>query len=71
MAETGSTVEQTESFILNAQRIPKLPVEEVTRFCEHGDEIHKHPIVSKPSLLENQLMIKKAERTSAAASWPP
>eukprot|EP00253_Pinus_taeda_P027075 PITA_27075 len=71
MAETGSTVGQTESFILNAQRIPKLPVEEVTWFCEHGDEIDKHPIVAKTSLPENQLMTKKPERISVAASWPP
>jgi hypothetical protein len=72
MAETGSTVEQTESFILNAQRIPKLPLEEVTWFCEHrGDKIDKHPILSKPSLPENQLMTKKPQKISVASSWPP
>ena len=66
MAETGSTVEKTESFIRNAQRIPKLLVEEVTWFCEHGNVIDNTPIFHTKSAGASDLVINASSASSIA-----
>ncbi|KAK6122808.1 hypothetical protein DH2020_043451 [Rehmannia glutinosa] len=71
MAESGATEEQTEFFILNSQKVPKLPAEESSWSLQSME--------NNNTLLENSLSIKVNEQNSSVvkrkpginSNWPP
>ncbi|KAK6145809.1 hypothetical protein DH2020_019678 [Rehmannia glutinosa] len=71
MAESGATEEQTEFFILNSQKVPKLPAEESSWSLQSME--------NNNTLLENCLSIKVNEQNSSVVKrkpginshWPP
>ncbi|XP_057847024.2 protein NO VEIN isoform X2 [Cryptomeria japonica] len=71
MAKSGSTEEQTESSIMDAQEIPKLPQEEALWFCEHGYHSDKNVLLTSANIPENYLTSKKSQKLCVDASWPP
>ncbi|KAH9288604.1 hypothetical protein KI387_032721, partial [Taxus chinensis] len=71
MAQSGSTEEQTESFMKNKQEIPELPQEETRWFCEHRDQSDTHAILSSSSIPESNLSTEKSQKICVDASWPP
>ncbi|XP_059632151.1 protein NO VEIN isoform X2 [Cornus florida] len=75
MAESGSNEEQTEFFILNSQKIPKLPDEEpvwslssVTSLTEN-DEAFLTSCAS--TMINEQKFSKSKRRPGISSSWPP
>lgn len=71
MVEAGSTEEQTEFFILNSQKMPKLPIEEPIwsiSLPENNDSV----IVDSISTLTDETNIPKSKRRlNIQANWPP
>lgn len=73
MAESGSTKDQTEFFIVNSQKIPKLPVEEsiwsLSSLVAERDEAHK---LSFNSTLGNEhIPSNRTRKPQIKSSWPP
>ncbi|KAL9140420.1 hypothetical protein ABFS82_14G036400 [Erythranthe guttata] len=74
MAESGSTDEETELFISNSQKVPKLPAEESIWSIQSTSSTDKH---TKPP--ENFLSLKVEEQSSSLlkkktgviSNWPP
>ncbi|GFP80685.1 hypothetical protein PHJA_000211800 [Phtheirospermum japonicum] len=73
MAESGATEEQTEFFILNSQKVPKLPVEECIWSLQSVSSSNNN------TLLKNSLSVNPEEKSSSVvkrrpginSSWPP
>lgn len=72
MAELGSTEEHTEFFIVNNQKIPKLPDEEPVWTLSDVSHVHEdetsQPIDSLPT---EQNSLKPKRKPGISSSWPP
>ncbi|XP_038973841.1 protein NO VEIN-like isoform X1 [Phoenix dactylifera] len=74
MADSGSTIEQIEFFIVNSQRIPKLPDEELVWSLSslmelHQDEISQ-PICAPLTNVEQSFPTSK-RKPGIISNWPP
>lgn len=73
MAESGSTEEQTEFFIVNSQKVPALPVEEPVWSLSpaplfQGSNAHKS---CPPPVNTEQSAPSLSRKAGIAANWPP
>ncbi|KAI3440828.1 uncharacterized protein J3R85_003060 [Psidium guajava] len=74
MAESGSTEEQTETFILNSQKVAKIPDEETiwslaslpSRYLEKS-----LPISSTSGGTSEQTVFKSRRKSGTVPNWPP
>lgn len=74
MAESGSTEEQTETFILNSQKVTKIPDEETiwslaslpSRYLEKS-----LPISSTSGGTSEQTVFKSRRKSGTIPNWPP
>uniref|UniRef100_A0A7N0SZS8 Protein NO VEIN C-terminal domain-containing protein n=1 Tax=Kalanchoe fedtschenkoi TaxID=63787 RepID=A0A7N0SZS8_KALFE len=75
MTESGSTEEQTEFFILNSQKLSKLPSDECIWSLESlpaTDEIEDIMHASTSEMVNAEKALSKLEKRSGAVScWPP
>eukprot|EP00252_Welwitschia_mirabilis_P019653 TRINITY_DN4609_c0_g1_i1.p1 TRINITY_DN4609_c0_g1~~TRINITY_DN4609_c0_g1_i1.p1 ORF type:complete len:760 (-),score=131.36 TRINITY_DN4609_c0_g1_i1:76-2355(-) len=72
MAESGSSEEQTESFIQKAQNIPLLPFEEVRWSCESEEgEILENETASPAVAPGNSVITKRPLKVVSHGGWPP
>lgn len=74
MADSGSTTEQIEFFIVNSQRIPKLPDEELVWSLSSLMELHQEetsqPMCIPPMNVE-QSFPKSKRKPGIISNWPP
>ncbi|KAL2507860.1 Histidine kinase [Forsythia ovata] len=75
MAESGSTEEQMEIFILNSQKVPKLPAEEsawslstVPSSSENDEALMQH---HKFTAIDETNSMKFKKKTGINSNWPP
>ncbi|KAM7488866.1 hypothetical protein LguiB_026350 [Lonicera macranthoides] len=74
MAESGSTEEQTEIFILNSQKIPKLPNEEsiwAVQSLPPSSENEQAVIASSALAMMDENPPISKRKTGTNSSWPP
>ncbi|KAF5736629.1 hypothetical protein HS088_TW14G00776 [Tripterygium wilfordii] len=73
MAESGSTEEQTEFFILNSQKVPRLPDDEavwclVTSLTDNDEQLKKR---LSSTAVKEQVSSKHKRKGEMTTSWPP
>ncbi|CAI9778566.1 unnamed protein product [Fraxinus pennsylvanica] len=75
MAESGSTEEQMETFVLNSQKVPKLPAEEsvwsistVSPSAENDEALMQHRM---STTIEKTNSMKFKKKTGINSNWPP
>ncbi|KAI6695798.1 hypothetical protein NL676_023508 [Syzygium grande] len=74
MAELGSTEEQTETFILNSQKVTKIPDEETIwslASLPSGDLEKPLPISSTSGGTSEQTIFKSRRKSGTILNWPP
>ncbi|GFY81619.1 histidine kinase-, DNA gyrase B-, and HSP90-like ATPase family protein [Actinidia rufa] len=72
MVESGSNEEQTEFFILNSQKVPKLPEEESVWSLSASAENDETILTSSASpIINEQNPIKSKRKPGITSSWPP
>ncbi|KAM7485827.1 hypothetical protein LguiA_001836 [Lonicera macranthoides] len=74
MAESGSTEDQTEFFISNSQKIPKLPVEEsiwAVQSPPPSSENDQTVIASSALAIMDEITSRSKRKTGTYSSWPP
>ncbi|PSS35677.1 Striatin like [Actinidia chinensis var. chinensis] len=72
MVESGSNEEQTEFFILNSQKVPKLPEEESVWSLSVSAENDETILTSSASpIINEQNPIKSKRKPGITSSWPP
>ncbi|XWS13397.1 hypothetical protein CRYUN_Cryun36dG0033900 [Craigia yunnanensis] len=75
MAKSGSNEEQSEFFILNSQKVPKLPDEEpvwTISSAPHEAQNNEFPETSSATTAENeQSTTKSQKKTGIYSNWPP
>lgn len=70
MAESGSTEEQIEFFILNSQKMVKLPIEEPVWSLSSSMSLENEEGLTE-GLLTHDPISSKSKKKSAYSSWPP
>ncbi|KAL7177232.1 hypothetical protein ACSBR2_030551 [Camellia fascicularis] len=74
MAESGSNEEQTEFFILNSQKVPKLPDEESVWSISSGPSSTENDETIRTSastITNEQDLLKSKKKPGIDSSWPP
>ncbi|KAJ0093254.1 hypothetical protein Patl1_26032 [Pistacia atlantica] len=75
MAESGSTEEQTEFFILNSQKVPKLPVEESVWSLSSASMLTENDASLQTSStspdVNEQSSSKSKRKAGIGSNWPP
>ncbi|KAJ0989891.1 hypothetical protein J5N97_008247 [Dioscorea zingiberensis] len=75
MADTGSTIEQTEFFVVNSQKVPKLPAEEPVWFssslstADSGEALQ--PISTSPMNITQNVQTGPRRKPGISPNWPP
>lgn len=71
MVEAGSTEEQTEFFILNSQKVPKLPIEEPIWSISIPEKNDSITVDSISKLSDETIIPKSKRRHGIHTNWPP
>ncbi|KAJ4955822.1 hypothetical protein NE237_012605 [Protea cynaroides] len=71
MAESGSTEEQREFFILNSQKVPKIPEEEPVWFLSSLQEDETSQPTCTSAMVAVQNPFKSKRKPGINSNWPP
>ncbi|KAJ0989893.1 hypothetical protein J5N97_008249 [Dioscorea zingiberensis] len=75
MADSGSTMEQTEFFVVNSQKVPKLPAEETVWYlsslstADSGEALQ--PISTSPMNITQNVQKCPRRKPGISPNWPP
>ncbi|CAN6486909.1 unnamed protein product [Victoria cruziana] len=75
MAESGSTQEQIESFVVNSQMVPKLPDDEQAWLLDYPpSQVHNASLASpvlQPTFEASSISKHKLQKPGFGSQWPP
>ncbi|KAJ9182462.1 hypothetical protein P3X46_006457 [Hevea brasiliensis] len=75
MVESGSTEDQTEFFIVNSQKVPKLPDDEsawsLSSICTLTENDESLKIGTASTAINDQKMSKYKRKVGISSNWPP